>query len=733
VLVLVVLPRRYVLHTGLRESGVNFPTTAPSFTPTLELRRIAVVPRMEPGPVPIGPAERFWSEVMPLLESARYQAALPLFESYLQQHPSDRSVRREQAITLDRAGGHEEATAAYRALLTQRDEPELRLLYARALRDQGRIDEALRQYGVLMGADPDDLELAREAARALAWAERYEEAAEILRDIVAADPEDAAARLELAQVLFWAGHLAEAERVLAGLPREGSGAAGASELRERLSAALTPPREDARSTPGPVPLTTAEEAALALAAGDVPRAAEGYRAAVAEQPGDTALLRTYADVLQYRVEDLEGARQALVELEALRGADPALTFRIAQLEAWTGRNAEAMARLEGLLAPPGQGPSARLDPTLDAQARALLGDLYRWEGLRVLSADAYAQALAEDPENPEALKGLEALGTDVDHQIDEVERPRLGTDAYAFSDSDEFIRLDLGMESVAVTGAWVYGGKAGSRVVRGNGIDGASGSERGLFAEVELARWWRWGTLRTGLRLGMERVRPTGTDATLGATLRWSNLLGFRTDLAYDHGPAYPLTVTLSSLLLPVRQDRLMLTAARQLGSRWSLSLAADGARLAGSDPALWPSSSAFRFEGGVSLGRAVTDDVTLGVNGRALSYTDAAPVSNGRPLFWDPEAVFAVGAYAQMDRSVAPGWEVRGRVGPALAWIGERAAEQSQRVPHLSAEGGLTRRGDRVRTSMDLFYYQGRFDGYRAWGARLGIAVVDPLRPSER
>jgi len=731
VLVLVVLPRRYVLHAGLRESGINFPTTSPPFAPPRDLRRIAVARPVEAGPVLPGPAERFWSEVMPLLESQRYRAALPLFESYLRQHPMDRAVRREQAITLDRAGGRSEAAAAYQALLAQRDEPGLRLLYARSLRDQGRIEEALAQYAALMRADPDDQALAHEVARALAWAGRYDEAASILRELVARHPGDVEARVELAQVLYWAGQLDEADHLLSALGDGDLSRSDAIDLRAQIRAELTPPPPDPASEAAP--LTTAERAAQALAAGDVGAAAELYRAALAEQPADTALLRTYADVLQYRLEDLEGARQALMKLQAQRGEDPILWFRIAQLEAWTGRNAAAMARLERLVRARPTGSADALGTSLEAQARALLGDLYRWEGLRVLSADAYQLALREDPANEEARRGLVTLALDVDRQIDESERPRLGTDAYAFSDSDEFTRLDLGMESVSVDGAWVFGGRAGSRVVRGNGIDGASGSERGFFAEVEMARWWHWGTVRSGLRLGMERVRPTGTDPTFGATVHWTSLAGFRADLRYDHGPAYPLTVTLSSLLLPVRQDRVTLTAARQLGRRWSLSVAGDAARFAGADPLVWPEASALRVEGGVSLGRALTDDLVLGISGRALTYSDAAPVSEGRPLFWDPEAVWSLGAYAQMDRLLAPGWELRGRLGPALAWIDERSEPGYQRVPHVSAEGGLTRREGRLSTSMDLFYYQGRFDGYRAWGARLGLAVVDPFRSGER
>ncbi len=105
-LVLVVLPRRYVLHAGLRESGMSFPASAAPFTPPEELLREVTPPTpLAPTILVRGPAELLWEEVGALLRAKRYEEALPLFDAYLQYHPRDRSVQREHAITGHHAVG----------------------------------------------------------------------------------------------------------------------------------------------------------------------------------------------------------------------------------------------------------------------------------------------------------------------------------------------------------------------------------------------------------------------------------------------------------------------------------------------------------------------------------------------------------------------------------------------------------------------------------------------------
>ena len=108
VLVLVVLPQRYILSAGFRESGLSFPNPGVPFVPP-DAVQIAARPVPTPTPTPPdeivrGPAEIFWAQVIPLLESERYTEALPFFERYLLDYPADSEVRRELALTLMAAG-----------------------------------------------------------------------------------------------------------------------------------------------------------------------------------------------------------------------------------------------------------------------------------------------------------------------------------------------------------------------------------------------------------------------------------------------------------------------------------------------------------------------------------------------------------------------------------------------------------------------------------------------------
>jgi hypothetical protein len=138
------------------------------------------------------------------------------------------------------------------------------------------------------------------------------------------------------------------------------------------------------------------------------------------------------------------------------------------------------------------------------------------------------------------------------------------------------------------------------------------------------------------------------------------------------------------------------------------------------------------RLELGGSLGRLVTDDVLFGVNARGVRYSEAAPVLDDLRLFWDPNGVFAGGIYAQWDHGSPVGWNARARLNPSMAFIDERTAKGFEAVFHLSAEAGISFRTSRFRTSLDAFYYQGRFDGYRASGIRLSVAARDWFRKED-
>jgi predicted Zn-dependent protease len=731
VLVLVVLPRRYVLHAGLRESGMSFPASAAPFVPPEELRReVAPPPPILSTTIPVrGPAELLWEDVEELLQDNRFGDALVRFEAYLAQYPWDRSVRREYAITLDRAGRSDDAVPVFMALLDGEDDPDLRLLLARSLRDQRRMQEASTQYRVLVEGAADDVALTLEFARALSWGRQYEESVAVLQAYLASHPENLEFRVELARVLFWSGRVEEAAEVVEGIPGEALEGFDAVALNEEIVAANTPPPPVPEE---PVILSTVDQADRAVAEQDYEAAARLYRRALEESPSDRYVLAPYADVLQYHLGDLEGAHEALLRLEQVTEAGPVLRLRIAQLAVWTGRDEEGAERLDALLEdvstgnwPPHEYDGDFAEPQI-ATAEALRGDLYRWEGRRGEAAAAYERALAADPGSSQSRSGLEQLSGEVDDRLNEVEGPRLGTTVYSFSDSDDFTLLDLGLEGVFLDGRWVWNASSGLRVLQGLASSG-DGTERGVFAEVEGARWWRWGTLRTALYFGVEEVRPGGTDLSVGASVHWSELVGFRTDLRFDHGPAYPLTVTLESALFRLQQNRFSVGLARRLGTDWSLFLSGDANWLDFADSGDSGGGS-LRLEAGASLGRTLFEGIELGMNTRGLSYSEGAPALGGRRLFWDPEAVLSAGVYARWTERPAEFWELRALANPSFAWIRERGFTGSERVPHFAAEAGLSYRGSRIRMSVDAFYYQGRFDGYRAYGLRFGLGMVDWL-----
>ncbi len=739
-LVLVVLPRRYMLSVGLVESGTSFPSEAAPFAPPEEVQQEAQPLPPPPPVIPKGPAELFWDSVDPLLAAGRLEEALPLFARYLSEYPEDNDVRREQALTLSRAGHPQEAVRVFQTLLSDSEDPDLRLLLARSLRDLGRLNEASEQYAVLLEKQPEDSALALEWGKALAWGKRYDTAATVLEDALTRFPSSGEIRLELAKVYYWSDQLDAADRVLEGMEGPYAQSAEVVALRQGVTAALTPP-EPAEEPADSLPPSLLDQATQAMADQDYEMAAELLSAAAAEAPDDVEILRTQANVLQYQLDDLEGARETLLKVETLIEPDLALRFRLAQLDMWTGRNQMAEARLQGILEDLESESAAPADATVPAEAdsveafpagidevRAMLGDLRRWSGDRVQAADLYQDALVTDSTNQRAEAGLREVEAETDEAIHEFEEPGVGIDAYAIRDTDDFSQVDLGTTGVRFMGTWLLRVRAGQRWLEGNDLFGSLENQQGQFLELAPARWWRQGTIRTGVRLGLERIRAGKEELTLGASLHFGDLGGFRTDVTYEHGPAYPLLLTLQSLESGVTQDRISAALSRAFGPRWSLFVAADATRVHSSATETAGAATSLRFAGSASLGRTVRDGVTLGLNASALTFTRAAPTPNDIRLFWDPRSMVAGGLYAQLMQPINENWSWNVRANPGLAFIDERRGIGSSLVPHFSTEGGITHLGDRFRTELSAFYYQGRFDGYNAYGLRISVTARDWL-----
>jgi len=112
--------------------------------------------------------------------------------------------------------------------------------------------------------------------------------------------------------------------------------------------------------------------------------------------------------------------------------------------------------------------------------------------------------------------------------------------------------------------------------------------------------------------------------------------------------------------------------------------------------------------------------------SGRALTSSapaDAAPGVTAVPLYWDPNLSVSLGPYLQLARPLGAWWSLTARASPGLSWIDERRFD-GELVPDLSGRLGVIRERGRFRTSVEVFYGQGRFSGYRSFGVDVSLTA---------
>jgi tetratricopeptide (TPR) repeat protein len=693
--VLVVLRQRFVLHAGLRESGVSFPAAPTPFgarqreliSPTLAIGSVDGSPDVSPGP-----SESFWSGVMPLLRAERYQEALPLFTDYLERFPNDHSVHREYATTLSRAGRLEAAERALSWVAGATRDPAVYRQLARMQRDRRAFDRAVETYGKLLADRPEDSELRHELAQTLAWAERYESAIAEYRRLIELAPDRSDYLIELARVLFWADQVPEAEAILARFPEDSPDIGAAQRLALEIAlvrgASTAEPEAEGGST-------VLERARAASAEGDLARAELLYADAVADAPEDPVLLREWADFLQYRQSDFGRARALLLRLAELNPPDGPMRLRLAQLAAWTGHEEEAHERLVALVE---EQPES-------AEAWLLLGEVNRWRGNRQAAARAYDRVLVLDPEDERATVGRTAVREASMMIIDAREDPGAGPVVTLFSDTDDYQRLDVGASVAVQPNANGFRVLAGYRRLEGFDLEAARtdlGVDEGGFAEVE------W----------IESLGDIGAEPTFGAQVELPDLSGtdFRAD--FRHGPAYPITQTYGSASAGLVSDRLLLSAYRPLSESWTLWMAADGASVRGAGTDNW------RLNGQIMASRRISEVFSAGVFTSALGYTDAAPADGIRRLYWDPRLFWATGVVLDVRTTGDRGFGARARVQPGIAIVDERSLDTGGLVPQLGLEGGLDYRFGRSSIYLTARYARGREGGYNSFGLDLGASI---------
>ncbi|KPJ89249.1 MAG: hypothetical protein AMS18_12610 [Gemmatimonas sp. SG8_17] len=698
--VLIVLPRRFVLNANLIESGITFPTGTIPFWP-LGLRHvIPPTPLIIFEPDVLGPAEIFWNEVGPLIDAEQFDRAQPVFEQYLAEHPDDIDVLREYAVVLLHLGDQEAAEQIYLRLVHAYGEPADKLALARLLRDQGRFESSLALYRELVAADPSDAELHLELAQALVWAGKYREATYVYRALMAQSPDEQQYGLELARVLSWDGYPANALKVLRAMPSYAQQDPETAVLRAYLDSLLT-----ATLPPGE---TLLEQARRAVGVEDFEQAAAIYRRAMFRNPADPGLWLEWADFQQFHLQDLAAARDALVQVGELRDLTSTERFRLAQLYSWTGQNEAAESAVLTLLED---------DPEC-TEAWVLLGDLYSWRGDRIQAAQAYRQALARAPNNEQARLGLANVRQQTADAIVERERPRAGPEVLLFQDSDDFLRLDVMARASYVwsnTGAVV---RSGYRRIEGAALDGAPATEQGPFLEVEIARWWRMGTVRTSLATGVESFDRSGTEPTLEFRMEMPDVDGTALAAVYHHGRAFPQAVTLESVSGGLLADQLETSFFRQLNTSWALSGAASAAAFHGAD------ETNVRLNLAFTTRRALTQLLSAAITSQVLTFGKAAPVLQGRRLYWDPSVFWSNGLQFAVSSPTHSPLQLYGRITPGLALMKERAAGTLDLEPQLGTEGGVGYETDRIVFRTDVMYLRGREGDYNSFGANMVLAI---------
>jgi len=733
VLVLVVLPERYILSSGFVEAGQRFPGSRIPFK-RVEPVRISARPAYYLEPITgefvvRGPTELFWERAIPFLERGEHARALPVFEQYLAAHPGDVNVRRQYALTLVAADRRADAVVVLEALLRGGDDRDLRRELARTLRDLERIDDASAQYTRLVAAAPGDTALVLEWAKALSWLKRYEHAERVLQSALTSAPRSVVLRAELARVYYYTDRLRDAESILVALTATELATANAVELLRDVRTALIVP--EAPPPYEPPPLTLLERAVAAREADDFDAARTLFTAALREKPDDPAIWLAYANFLEYELNDFEGARAALLEVQRRGPADRDVQFRLAVLEAWTNRRREAMARLESLLVVVDTAGVRPVPPRADSAAvsaasvLAVMGDLHRWDGDRFGARDLYRRALASDSSNSRALDGFNEIRVEVRRVIDAVEGPRSGAYVLGLGDSDDFSRFDVTGEWIGARDNRVWGVVAGHRRLSGRNLERELDDRAGQFIELNPALWWRLGTLRASAHLGVQTVGVGDADVSYGAGFRWRAVDGATFNAEFRHEPAYQFAPTLQTLMAEVQVDRFVMSYDRALGRRWYGAVQADIARL---DPTGLPATTpTTRVQAVVTASRVLTDRWSVGLTSQAAAYSDPAPVVDSVRLFWDPYKVVTGGPFARMQGKLGDGWDGSVRVNPGIALIDERSPTgvrtRLQRVPQLAAEAGLEYQGRRFRAAIDLFYAQARVDGYQTLGARVSLS----------
>ncbi len=111
----------------------------------------------------------------------------------------------QSARLCARTDSLDRSSAFYGRYLDLKDDPEVRLEYARTLGWSGRYEESIKQYLLYLSDAPADFEACVELGKICNSAGAFSEAANILSDCLQDAPENRGLELDLARAYFWGG------------------------------------------------------------------------------------------------------------------------------------------------------------------------------------------------------------------------------------------------------------------------------------------------------------------------------------------------------------------------------------------------------------------------------------------------------------------------------------------------------------------------------------------------
>ena len=133
----------------------------------------------------------------------------------------------QSARLCARTDSLDRSSAFYGRYLDLKDDPAVRLEYARTLGWSGRYEESIKQYLLYLSDSPTDFEACVELGKICNSAGAFSEAANILGDCLQEDPENRDLEMDLARAYFWGGDWN-----------------GGKALFERIASRPLPPEED---------------------------------------------------------------------------------------------------------------------------------------------------------------------------------------------------------------------------------------------------------------------------------------------------------------------------------------------------------------------------------------------------------------------------------------------------------------------------------------------------------